>query len=209
MGQVDPGSAGLVAVAFHAGIEMIVVGAAVFLAIALLAYRAKFSRDQRLRRGASSGYHQRDLARYTPSGMGQPEDEAVDPRARPLAPTFVAPLPTRRRGGKEDRRRVATSPSMASLGRTHAQPATAYGGVDPATSLPRAFDAEEAQRLRPQTPIPSAFIPASMSRKPEVEPMYVPALDEDPDLIPPPDGALPLLVQPPPSPGRDARPKAG
>jgi hypothetical protein len=138
--------------------------------------------------------------------MGQPEDEAVDPRTRPLAPTFVAPLPVGRREGKRDRRRVATSPSMASLGR----PATAaHGTVDTMADLPRAFDAEQAHRLRPPTPIPSAFLPASTTQQPGVEPVDVPILDADPDQIPPPAGALPLLVQPPPSPGRDERPKVG
>ena len=203
MGQVDPGSAGLLVAAVGSGqLEIVAVGAAVFFAGALAVIKLWFSHDQRLRKAASSGYHQRDLAHYTPGGVEPDPEQSDDPRARPLAPSFAAPTA----GARSGRAAVhhVPSPPAPTTGR-HSSP---YGIFDPTATVVRAFDTAEAQRLRPPNQTPP--VPAHPA---EAEPGEGP-LHDAPDLgaeeeIPPPAGALPLLQQPPPPPEPEQHSSAG
>lgn len=174
MGQVGPGVAGLQVTGPGAGqLELFAIGAAVLLALALLAVKAWFTRDRRHRRRRSGAYHQRDVARYSVHGVGR--DEATDPRGQPLAPTFAAP-------GAGRFSRAARAERRAAVRRTP------YGTVDPLSKVPGSFDPEEAQRLRP---------PSAPADRHEHDP-HAEELDEDEDgeRIPPPTGALPLLRRP-------------
>jgi len=75
----------------HLELGALVIVAVIF--IALLLVRAKQSRDQKIRKAASAGYFDTDLARY---GRGPgPDTPAVivpDDADRAWAPTFVAPV---------------------------------------------------------------------------------------------------------------------
>ena len=215
MGQEGTGLSGLVpAGVSSARLEMVVVVVAVVLVVALLAVRAWYSRDHRHRKASSGGYHQRDLARYSPEGFELSDGDTADPRGRPLAPTFVSPMPSGRIGGKRGgRRRVPTSPSAA-MGGLQVRPQVAYGTYDPSTHMPpRPFDAAEAERLRPPEPLPFAVLPGMVdvrtdSLAEEAFPQDVPVLEDEPgpEVIPPPAGALPLLMAPPPPPADPATP---
>ncbi len=216
MGQEGPGLAGLVIGGLDSGrLEDVVLLTAAGLAIALLALKLWFSHDQRLRQAASRGYHQRDLAHYSPEGIEVPEDETVDPRTRPLAPTFVAPLPAGRRDRRHGRG-IPTSPRAAG-GTPYVRPTTAFGPLDPLATLPPpAFDPEEAERLRPAMAVPGAPA-ASPVDVPESDAWQAPGTgpDDEPEIgpeeieeIPPPAGALPLLAAPPPPARRATAPPA-
>jgi hypothetical protein len=199
MGQGASGSAGVVVAAVSSGqLEIIVLGAAAALALTLVALKLWFSRNRRLRKAASAGYHQRDLARYSTHGIGEPADEAGDPRHRPLAPNFAAPVAGHQRsGGAEHPAPVPGARSRSASPR--------FGTFDPTENLVPAFDSETAERLRPPTPPPSAITESAEGAElapsePRAEPPQpVPASDVE-EEIPPPAGALPLLQQPPPSP---------
>ncbi len=200
MGQVGPGVAGALMAAFAASqVEVLVLVVAAVLLVGLLVVKFLFSRDLRFRKAASSGYHQRDVARYTQVGVDIPDAVAADPRTIPLAPTFMAPS---RRGAERDRaaRRKVTASTVtwpSSSGRSRRRQSSApYGTVDPLSGLPPAFDADQAERLRPAAGSRSA----SFGPLPKEVPMLDVEVEVDPDEIPPPAGALPLLSQPPPPP---------
>jgi hypothetical protein len=202
MGQVDPGSAGLVvAVVGSRQLEMVAVGAAVLFAVLLVAVKWWFSRAQRLRKAASSGYHQHDLARYTQGGV-EPTEPSDDPRSRPLAPTFVAPT-AGARSGRAGEHHVASPPAPTS-GRRNSP----YGVFDPTANVVRAFDTVEAERLRPPTHVHPALVQPTEAGPSEDPPEGVPDLD-DQEEIPPPEGALPLLQQPAPPPEPEKHSSAG
>ena len=202
MGQVDPGGAGLVVAAVGSRqLEVVAVGAAVLFALLLVAIKLRFSHDQRLRKAASSGYHQHDLARYTPGGV-EPTEPSDDPRSRPLAPTFVAPTAGARPGRAGEHR--VPSPPAPTTGR-HTSP---YGVFDLTANVVRAFDTVEAQRLRPPTHVPPVLVQPAEARPSEDPPEEVPDLDGE-EEIPPPEGALPLLQQPPPPPEPEQHSSAG
>jgi hypothetical protein len=203
VGQVGPGSAGLLAAVVGSGeLELVAVGAAVFFALALAVVKLWFSHDQRLRKAASRGYHQRDLARYTPGGVEPTPEESDDPRGRPLAPSFAAPVAGARSG------RAAEHHASPPPGPTTGRCTSPYGLFDPTTNVVRAFDTAEAQRLRPPNqvpPVPAQPAPVESGASPLDD---VPALDAE-EEIPPPAGALPLLRQPPPPPEPEQHSSAG
>jgi hypothetical protein len=206
MGQVGPGVAGsVVATLGGSQLELGAVGLVALLAIALLIVKLKFSHDRQLRIAASAGYHHRDVARYTQDGVGLPEDPGVDPRTIPLAPSFVASA--RGRSEREHGRHRSWSTSEPAARRRDPRPTVPYGSVDPGSGLPPAFDREEAERHRPPGGLGLATAPLlATAPGPEDEPpQEVPVLEGelDPDDIPPPAGALPLLSQPPPPPDRE------
>ena len=202
MGQVDLGRAGLVATVVGSGrLEIVAVGAAVFFAMVVVALKLWFSHDRRLRKAASSGYHQHDLAHYTPRGVEPETEPSDDVRSRPLAPTFVAPSArARRRAGEHH---MASPPASKTHGR-----ASTYGVFDPTADVVRAFDTTEAQRLRPPTQIAPALVQPAEARPSVDPPADVPDLDTE-EEIPPPEGALPLLQQPPPPPEPEKHSSAG
>jgi hypothetical protein len=191
MGQVGSGKAGVVVAAVGSGqLEIIVLAAAVALAVLLVGLKAWFSRNQRLRKAAGAGYHQRDLARYTTRGVGETDETAGNRRDRPLAPSFAAP-------GRHHGSRGAEPPAPAARSQSEG---SRFGTFDPATNLVPAFDSETAQRLRPPAPLPSAVVdppPSAPEAGPSETWAAASGVEEE---IPPPDGALPLLQQPPPSP---------
>ncbi len=198
MGQVVPGTAGLVAAGVGSGqLEVIVVAAALFFALALVGIKLWFSHDQRLRKAATSGYHQRDLARYTKRGVGRDTEPSVDPRSTPLAPTFAAPTASAR-PGRAVEHHLPPPPAHPNAANTSSRRTSSHGPFDPTVNVVRAFDAAEAQRLRPPSHLPPSPVqPAAVTPGADL-PQEVPDLPVE-EEIPPPDGALPLLRQPPPS----------
>ena len=213
MGQEGTGLSGLVLIGLSsARVEVVALIVAASLALGLLLVRAWYAHNQRHRRASHRGLYRGELARYSPQGFELGSDDPADPRGRPLAPTFVSPSPAGRAGGKRaGRRRVPTSPSAA-MGGLQVRPQVAYGTYDPVTNLPRPFDAEEAERLRPPGQPPFGAFAGLAPPVSEAPPQDVPVLEEEPDpeAIPPPAGALPLLVTPPPPPAEQpAPPNAG
>lgn len=187
-----------------ARLEEVALGTAAGLALMLLAVKAWFSHDHRMRRAAASGYHQRDVARYSSDGVGHPVEGAVDRKSRPLAPSFAAPV----RGGRNPGGSARLGTSRHGIPAGTSPP---LGTFDPVTNLVRAFDTEEAWRQRPATPIPTAIVKTTGPPPAAGSPQVIPDLEVEEEIeeIPPPAGALPLLVQPPPPPDRDEHPKAG
>lgn len=182
--------------------EIAAVAVAVAMALGILLARVSFSHERRLRRAASSGYYQRDLVRYGPDGVGGGE-EADEVRDRILAPTFVVPPRGRRTGGRADEGPRSKAGRHRSSGRR-----ALYGTVDPVANLLPAFDSETARRRRPPD-VPSSDSPDDAQAPGAPEAVAVSSAAEHPtEEIPPPAGALPLLRQPPPSPGPDEHPKA-
>ncbi|MGB7051952.1 MAG: hypothetical protein WBG41_10320 [Acidimicrobiales bacterium] len=203
MGQVDPGSAGLVvATVGSRQLEIVAVGAAVLFAVLLVVVKLWFSHAQRLRKAASSGYHQHDLAHYTPRGVEPETEPSDDPRSRPLAPTFAAPTAGARPGRAGEHH--VPSPAAPTTGRR----TSPFGVFDPTADVVRAFDTAEAQRLRPPTQIPPALVQPAEAGSGEEPPEGVPDLDGE-EEIPPPEGALPLLQQPAPPPEPEKHSSAG
>lgn len=197
MGHGLFGSIGLIAGLSAGRLEEVALGTAAGLVLMLLAVRAWFSHDRRMRRAASGGYHQRDVAHYTPGGLGRPVEAVVaDPKSRPLAPSFTAPAHGRRPHGDPGEPRPDASPG------TPRGSSRSLGTFDPVTNFVRAFDTEEALRQRPPTPLPSTMAKMSGPGTATESAQDVPDLpvDEDLEEIPPPAGALPLLEQPPPGP---------
>jgi hypothetical protein len=76
-------------------IELAVICFAAFVLVILLALRARRSHNQQLRRGASSGFYDMDVARYgtTTAGSSLMEKSILE-RKRPLAPSFSASTKT-------------------------------------------------------------------------------------------------------------------
>jgi len=158
------------------------IAIAAFIALMVLlivALRLKHSHDQRIRRAASSGFYDFDLAHYgTPSAGSSLMEQAVESASRPLAPTFVSGGAGKGKG--KGAGHVATGPIPSSFG------ATDRSSIGP---LP-AFDQETAVRHRPpgeahpglpipsvpSIPVPSATAGAGAGA----------------------GSSLPLLVQPPP-----------
>ncbi len=54
----------------------------------LLAVKAWFSHDHRMRRAAASGYHQRDVAHYSPDGVGRPGRGCGRPQVAATCPVL-------------------------------------------------------------------------------------------------------------------------
>ncbi len=72
-------------------IELDVICFGAFVLVMLIALRAKRSYNQKLRRGASSGFYDMDAARYGTTAAGSSlMERSVTDRKRPLAPSFSA-----------------------------------------------------------------------------------------------------------------------
>ena len=150
-------------------IELGVICFGAFVLVMLVAVRAKRSHSQKIRRAASSGFYDFDVAHYGNAGSSLMEKSVEDSR-RPLAPSFVA---SGRGGGG------GGGKGNGSQGPKEAMPIpSSFGVIDrsPVGPLP-AFDSRPGGNQRP---IPSA-------------PTARPAPASDPGNPP-----LPPLVQPPP-----------
>ena len=198
MGHGLFGSTGLIAGLSSGRLEEVALGSAAGLALVLLAVKAWYSHDLRVRRAAASGYHQHDVAHYTPGGVDRPAESVVDPKSRPLAPSFTASARRRRPTGDQ---RGSARPDGSRPGAPTVS-SHALGTFDPVSNLVPAFDTEDAWRQRPPTSLPSAIVTSSGMTAKGLSPQDVPDLpvEEGAEEIPPPAGALPLLEQPPPSP---------
>jgi hypothetical protein len=72
-------------------IEYALVGFAAFVLILLLLVRVRRAHNQKLRRAASTGFYDFDVAHYGHStSVSSPTDTLTAPIDRPLAPTFVS-----------------------------------------------------------------------------------------------------------------------
>jgi hypothetical protein len=157
------------------------IAIAAFIALMVLlivAIRIKHSHDQRIRRAASSGFYDFDLAHYgTPSAGSSLMEKAVESASRPLAPTFISSGGEGKGKGKgKGAGHIATAPIPSSFGATDRS----------SIGYPPAFDQKTAVRHRPPGEIHQGLpIPSVPS-------------------IPVPSAAagtgtsLPLLAQPPP-----------
>jgi hypothetical protein len=174
-------------------LELGIIGFAVFMLLMLLVVRAKRHHDQKLRRAASSGFYDFDVAHYGTATAGSSlMEKAVEASSRPLAPSFTAS--SRGSGAKETRPATATPIPVPS----------SFGVVDrsPVGPLPT-FDQDTARRQRP---------PVDGGPRPPARPTDADSIDpglpipSSPPLPPPPPpearpdsgSPLPLLTQPPP-----------
>jgi hypothetical protein len=112
------------------------------LLVLLAAVRLKRSHDQKIRRGASSGFYDLDMARYGSAG-GSLMEKAVEENRRPLAPSFTA-APRVAGGTAKAAGRGAPMPVPSSFGGTDRVP----------LGPPPAFDQQKAGREHPVPPGP-------------------------------------------------------
>ncbi len=141
-------------------LELGAVVLVVILFIALLLVRAKQGRDQKIRKAASEGYYDPDVARYVRGpATGTPVDVTPDEADRALAPTFVAPVRNKatKRGGP-----VPPPPRPVT---------TAFGPGDAVPPRPvPAFDQALAISSRPGATPTSPAPPATLSAAPPLPP---------------------------------------
>jgi hypothetical protein len=164
-------------------IELGVICFVAFMLVMLLVVRAKRSHDQKIRRAASSGFYDFDVAHYGTEG-GSLMEKAVDESRRPLAPSFAASGRGAEKSGK--RSGPGRPPPSTPMPAANPMPVpTSFGVIDrsPAGPLPT-FERNTGPR---QMPLPSS---AKVPPPPRSAP-------------PAPDAPLPLLEQPPPPPPSD------
>jgi hypothetical protein len=159
-------------------IEFWLLGFAGFMLVLVLVVRAKRSHDQKLRRAASSGFYDFDVAHYGADGAGSSLiEKAVASGARPLAPSFVSP----QRG---DGRKVGGAGAPATM----PEPSS-FGAVDRSRTGPvPVFDQIAARDQRPPPPVPVG----GNSQLP------IPSAPALPPREPGMTSSLPTLEQPPP-----------
>ncbi len=159
-------------------IELGVICFSVFMVIMIIALRAKWAHDKKLRRAASSGFYDFDVARYGTPAAGDLIEKSITERNQPLAPSFAA----------SNRDAVGTSKA----GKRGSKPVpvpSSFGDRSP-VGLPPAFDLETAQRNRPR-----ADEPADPTSEPGPDPAPpLPLLEQPP----------PPASDPDPSPGKPA-----
>jgi hypothetical protein len=174
-------SSGVMAVAITTPvIESGLVALAVVLLIALLVVRSKRARDQKLRKAASTGYYDPDVARYGYGSPAVPAEPPIDFDGIPLAPTFLAPG-----RGKATKRSVSEP-----------RPAPAFGTM--ILAPPRPVPAFDQASVIGGRPVSDGASPVSDGAPPPPPPPPSPA------PAPPPASSLPPLVQPPPPVGAPA-----
>jgi hypothetical protein len=173
-------------------IEVGLLGFAAFIVVVLVIVRMKRSHDQKIRRAASAGFYDFDVARFGTASSSLMEN-AVASSARPLAPSFVAP--GRAAGGKDAP--VATPRRTATPAPATMPVPSSFGVLDRSPAgPPSAFDLVEAAGRRP----PSSPTGQGGPHLP---------IPSSPYLAPPPPpsmSSLPPLVQPPPPSPRSEQP---
>jgi len=118
-------------------VEYGLVALALALLVALLVVRSKRARDLKLRKAASMGYYDPDVARYGYGSPAVPAEPPLDFDGVPLAPTFVAPA-----RGKATKRSAGPSASRP--------PAASFGTMSLAPPRPvPAFDQASVEGARP------------------------------------------------------------
>ncbi len=172
-----------------AGVEIGLVTFAVAVVVVLYVLKFKRSHDQRLRKAASVGYHDFDVARYGGTAPGQSliESTVADSGPQTLAPSFSAPPKGSRR---KDRTPADSRPDP-----------TQVGALPPSLAPPR-FDPADAERRRSQSA--SVTPPSPNLPPPPGAPLLPPppgapgaAGGEEPEAG---DSGLPLLAPLPPPP---------
>lgn len=170
-----------------APIELGVICFGAFALIMLLIIRTKRAHDQKLRRAASAGFYDFDVAHYGTASAGSSlMEESVEAGARPLAPSFTSA------GRGADRKRGAVAPTGP------APIPSSFGVIDRSlvTAVP-AYDQETAERHRPPEGLPPSE-PIDAGLPIPSTPLFPPNSVEPSESDPVPTSSLPPLVQPPP-----------
>ena len=170
-----------------APIELGVICFGAFALIMLLVIRAKRAHDQKLRRAASAGFYDFDVAHYGTASAGSSlMEKSVEASTRPLAPSFTSAD----RGA--DRKRGAVAPAPPS------PIPSSFGVIDRSlvTAVP-AYDQHTAESHRPPEPRPPAE-PIDTGLPIPSTPVIPPSPAGAPESDPAPTSSLPPLVQPPP-----------
>jgi hypothetical protein len=148
-------------------LELGAVVLVVILFAALLLVRAKQRRDQKMRKGASEGYYDPDVARFVRGpASSAPTEVAPDDADRALAPTFVAPV-----RHKAAKRGAPVPPPARPL-------TTAFGPGDPV----------------PPRPVPAFDQAVAVSNRPVASPSPAPPATAPADPLPPPPPGVPSTV---------------
>jgi hypothetical protein len=173
-----------------ASIEIGLLVFAAVIVVALYAIKFKHAHAQKLRKAASVGYHDFDVARYGGVAPGRSLIEStVTSGPQSVSPSFSAPQKGSRRQDV-----AATAPT-----------ATPFAASSPNVPVP-GFDAVEMQRLRGQDrtpPLDEAPLPPPPPPPPPPGAAPIPPppgaapIPPPPGAVPPPPGAAPI----PPPPG--------
>ena len=172
-----------------APIELGVICFGAFALIMLLVIRAKRSHGLKLRRAASSGFYDFDVARYGAASAGSSlMEKSVEASTRPLAPSFTSAD----RG--TDRKRGTVAPAAP------APIPSSFGVIDRSlvTAEP-AYDQKTAEGHRPPEARPRAEAIDTGLPIPST-PVIPPSPGQPSESDPAPTSSLPPLVQPPPPP---------
>jgi hypothetical protein len=139
-------------------LESGLVALALAMLVALLVVRSKRAHDQKLRKAASMGYYDPDVARYGYGSPAVPAEPPIDFDEVPLAPSFVAPG----RGRATRRNAAGARPAPASFGSMR---------LDPPRPVP-AFDQASVVAPRPVSdiapPPPASTLPPLVQPPPPV-----------------------------------------
>ena len=180
-------------------IELGVICFGAFVLVMLLVIRAKRSHDQKLRRAASSGFYDFDVAHYGTAVAGSSlMEKSVEASSRPLAPSFTSAG----RGTGEKQRPAAPAPASPIP--------SSFGVIDRSlvTAVP-AYDQKTAEQHRPpaERPPGAGVVPERRHCRPAhpVDAGDPPGPGRTAGIRSGPTSSLPPLVQPPPpSPGPPA-----
>ena len=127
-------------------IELGVICFGGFVIVMLLIIRAKRAHDQKIRRAASSGFYDFDVARYGTASAGSSlMEKSVEASSRPLAPSFTSAG----RGPGEKQRPATPAPASPVP--------SSFGVIDRSlvTAVP-AYDQRTAEQHRPPAERPPA-----------------------------------------------------
>jgi hypothetical protein len=156
-------------------VESGLVALVVALLVALLVVRSKRAHDQKLRKAASMGYYDPDVAKYGYGSPAVPAEPPIDFDEVPLAPSFVAPG----RGRSTKRSAGGPRPAPASFGTM---------SLDPPRPVP-AFDQSSVVGTRPVSDHapPPPPPPAASTLPPLVQPPPPVGAPTDRDPVSTPD----------------------
>ncbi len=140
-------------------LELGVVVVVVVLFAALLLVRARQARDQRIRKAASEGYYDPDVAHYVHGPVPDaPAETPADDPGRSLAPTFVAPTRNKapRRGTPVP---PPPRPMTATFGAGSGLPPRPVPAFDPAGAVSNRPLSAPSPSAPPAPPPPAATVP--------------------------------------------------